>query len=48
MKKIYATAILIAYSMSVFAQRGYDDYADEEDIKDFERYAHLGFYLSYF
>ena len=42
MKKIYSTTMLIVYSMSTFAQRGYDDYADEEDIKDFERYAHLG------
>jgi hypothetical protein len=42
MKKIYSAAILIASSFSLLAQRGYDDYMDEEDTKDFERYAHLG------
>jgi hypothetical protein len=26
----------------MYAQRVYDDYMDEEDTKDFERYAHLG------
>jgi hypothetical protein len=30
------------FSINTLAQRGYDDYLDIEDIKDFERYAHLG------
>lgn len=41
MKKIYFTAALVVYSMYSFAQKGYEDYADEEEIIDFEKYAQL-------
>lgn len=42
MIKLFSTVILTVISISVFAQRGYDDYMDEEYNEDFERYAHLG------
>jgi hypothetical protein len=44
MKKIYLTGMLTIYSVLLFAQRfrGYDDDRDAEDIKEFQRYAHLG------
>ncbi len=42
MKRLCLFAVSFLYSASIFAQRVYDDLADEDDVKQFERYAHLG------
>ena len=40
MRKLYFLALQLFLSVVTFAQR-YDDYADEEDRRDFERYVHM-------
>lgn len=42
MKKVYYLATLVTLSFSASAQRVYDDYMDDEDTENFERYAHFG------
>jgi len=41
MKKIYTTTALSIYSILAYSQMGYEYTPDEEDVQDFQRYAHL-------
>ncbi len=41
-KKILATFLFSYSALIAFTQRGYDDDSDADDIKSWERYAHVG------